>query len=325
MKPEAPDLQTLTVPDARYKQVGLGIEHLCGLAFDGAVYCRGSNEYGQLGTGNTANSYDAHLAVQQNALVFTSIAVGAFHNCALTQQGQAFCWGSNNQGRLGNNSNEHSLVPTPTAGGQRFTALAAGGLNTCGLTSEGVIFCWGGMHGTGLERQGGAEPPIAFTPERVKSQEQFRQVVSGDGQVCALNRAGRAFCWGGNESGELGSGRTSEREFSPVAVAGNHTFLSLTTGLSADTCGITPAGSAYCWGPNVSGTHGNGTTKNSSSVPVLVSGTHAFASIAIGINHACGVATDAQIFCWGGAPGFGNGGTASSTRSLVPTLVKNLP
>ena len=285
----------------------------------------GPTEYGQLGTGNKANSYDAHIAVQQNALVFTSIAVGAYHNCALTQQGQAFCWGSNNHGRLGNNSNENSLVPTPTAGGQRFTALAAGGLNTCGLTSEGVIFCWGGMHGTGLERLGGTEPPIAFTPERVKSQERFRQVVSGGGQVCALNTSGRAFCWGGNERGELGVGRASEREFTPIAVAGNHTFASLAAGLGGDTCGITTTGSAYCWGPNVSGTHGNGTTKNASSVPVPVSGNHSFASLAIGINHACGVSTDGQVYCWGGVPAFGLGGTASTTRSLVPALAKKLP
>ena len=240
-----PDITTLTIPDGRYKQVGLGVEHMCGLAFDGAVYCRGSNRAGQLGTGNRSNSYDADIAVQQNALVFTSMAVGAFHACALTQQGRAYCWGSGNQGRLANNSNEDSLVPAPVSGGQRFTALASGWLNTCGLTTEGAIFCWGGMHGTGLERLGGAEPPIAFTPERVPGSERFRQIVSGHGHVCALNTAGRAFCWGGNEDGELGSGRKSEREFTPVAVAGNHTFTSLAAGFGGDACGITQTGSAY--------------------------------------------------------------------------------
>lgn len=319
-----PDIKTLAIPDARYKQVGLGVDHMCGLAFDGAVYCRGSNKAGQLGTGNKTDSYNDDISVQQNTLVFTSIAVGAFHTCALTQQGQAFCWGSGFQGKLGNNSNENSLVPTPIAKGQRFTALAAGWLNTCGLTAEGEIFCWGGMHGTGLERIGGMEPHIAFTPERVPSKERFGQVVSGGGQVCALNTSGRAFCWGGNEDGELGSGRTSEREFTPVAVAGNHTFAMLVAGFGGDTCGITRTGSAYCWGPNSIGTHGNGTEKGS-SVPVPVSGNHTFASLAIGYSHACGVRTDGQILCWGGALAIGNAGTASSERTTVPALVKNEP
>ena len=320
-----PAIGTLARPDAQYKQVGLGARHMCGLAFDGSVYCRGSNRYGQLGTGNKADSYDEDVAVQQNALAFVSLAVGGFHNCALTLQGRAYCWGAGEQGRLGHNSREDSLVPAPVAGAQRFTALASGRLNTCGLTPEGAIFCWGGMHGTGLERIGGVEPPIAFTPERVPGSERFRQVVSGHGQVCALTTSGRAFCWGINEDGDLGIGRKSEREFAPVAVAGNHTFASLAAGYGGDTCGITQTGSAYCWGLNVNGTHGNGTEDNSSSVPAPVSGNHAFASLAIGINHACGVTWDAQIYCWGGASGFGNGGTASSTRSLVPTLVKNLP
>jgi alpha-tubulin suppressor-like RCC1 family protein len=321
----APDIKTLSRPDARYKQVGIGVSHMCGLTFDGAVYCRGGNQRGQLGTGNKADSYDEDVTVLQNALAFTSIAVGAYHTCALTQQGQPLCWGFGNQGRLGNNSNADSLVPAPIAGPRRFTALAAGWLNTCGLTRDGEIYCWGGMRGAGLDRLGGTEPPIAFTPERVPGNERFRQVVSGHGQVCALNAAGRAFCWGGNEQGELGSGRTSEREFTPVAVAGNQTFTSLSAGFGGDTCGITPTGAAYCWGPNVNGTHGNGTTDKSSSVPVPVSGNHAFASIAVGINHACGVRTDGQIYCWGGVPGLGNAGTASSEVSTVPALLKNEP
>ena len=100
---------------------------MCGLAFDGAVYCRGANKVGQLGTGNKTNSYDAAIAVQQNALVFTSIAVGAYHTCALTQQGQPYCWGSGNQGRLGNNSNERERSASPDCTGYYRGSLSLAG------------------------------------------------------------------------------------------------------------------------------------------------------------------------------------------------------
>ena len=248
----------------------------------------------------------------------------SWHTCGLTQPGQAFCWGSGQQGKLGNNSNDRSLAPAAVAGGLTFTALAAGFRNTCGLTPEGNIFCWGGMHGTGLQRLGGAEPPIAFTPERVPGPMRFKLVTSGGDHVCGLAATGQAFCWGGNDEGQLGSGRSSKREFQPVAVAGNHTFVSLAAGYGGDTCGITPTGSAYCWGPNVNGTHGNGTTKDS-NVPVPVSGGHTFASMGVGINHACGVTVDGQIYCWGGAPAAGFAGTGFKVESKVPKLVADVP
>ena len=318
-----PVLRMLKLQGTRFRQIGVGIAHLCGLDLDGATHCRGSNNWGQLGSGNTANSYDDTVAVRQNALVFASIAVGGSHSCALTPQGRAYCWGAGSQGRLGHNSNEGSLVPAPVAGGRTFTALAAGWRNTCGLTRDGDIFCWGGILGTGLERYG-TDPPIAFTPMRVPGTARFKLVTSGEDHVCGLTTAGRALCWGGNEAGQLGSGRSSKRELEPVAVAGNHTFVWLAAGYGGDTCGITPTGSAYCWGPNTNGTQGNGTTTGS-NVPVPVAGGLAFATISVGINHACGTTVEGQIYCWGGAHGAGNGGTGSAGGSKVPSLLRDVP
>jgi alpha-tubulin suppressor-like RCC1 family protein len=253
-----------------------------------------------------------------------SIAVGGSHTCALTQQGRAYCWGYGGQGRLGNDSNENSLVPAPVAGGVTFATLAAGWHNTCGLTRDGELFCWGGMHGTGLPRIGGMEPDIAFVPERVPGSLRFTQVTSGEAHVCAVAKTGQAYCWGGNEEGELGSGRTSERELKPVAVAGNHSFVSLSAGYSGDTCGITSAGAAFCWGPNDFGAHGNGTGK-SSSVPVPVSGNHRFASISVGMAHACGVTVDAEIYCWGAVDSPRGGGPGLGLGSKVPTRLRDTP
>ena len=81
-------------PMRSYKQVGLGVRaHVRPGVRRRRLLSRRRTDIGQLGTGNKANSYDADIAVQQNALVFTSIAVGAFHTCALTQQGRAYLLG----------------------------------------------------------------------------------------------------------------------------------------------------------------------------------------------------------------------------------------
>ena len=75
-----------------------------------------------------------------------SITADYFHTCALTTTGQAYCWGWNQYGQLGNNSTTDSRIPVAIqmpAGVTRFQSIAAGYYHTCALTNEGKAYCWG--------------------------------------------------------------------------------------------------------------------------------------------------------------------------------------
>jgi alpha-tubulin suppressor-like RCC1 family protein len=74
---------------------------------------------------------------------FTDIAAGAVHSCGLATNGDAWCWGSNVYGQLGDDSNVDSASPVRVAGGHAFVALHAFGSHNCGVTSAGETFCWG--------------------------------------------------------------------------------------------------------------------------------------------------------------------------------------
>jgi alpha-tubulin suppressor-like RCC1 family protein len=69
--------------------------------------------------------------------------VGSFHACALTGDGQAYCWGNNQFGQLGDSSVVSKSFPTAVVGGLHFTSIAAGVAHTCGTTSDGSVACWG--------------------------------------------------------------------------------------------------------------------------------------------------------------------------------------
>ncbi len=98
---------------------------------------------------------------------------------------------------------------------------------------------------------------------------QLPSVSAGFYHSCGETTAGAAYCWGGNDSyfGQLGNG-TNTNSNVPVAVTGGLTFQSVSAGLQ-HSCGVTTAGTAYCWGENKHGRFGNGTETNS-NVPVLV-------------------------------------------------------
>ncbi|WP_437546073.1 trypsin-like peptidase domain-containing protein [Sorangium sp. So ce367] len=305
--------ETLTLSGARFKSVSVGLRHACGVTFDGTASCWGVNNYGQLGNGSDANSFDVETGVQQGPLVFASVAAGGFHTCAVTIEGSAFCWGHGAEGRLGNNSGHDSRIPVPVSGGLRFTSITAGLRNTCGLTTSGSVYCWGGMSGTGLRREG-TESPNTWSPALVLGNITFKSVAAGQHQLCGLAANNDVYCWGSNEDGALGNGSTTEIELTPVRVATALKFRSVTAGLGGHACGISTNGAAFCWGQNTNGSLGNG-TKTRSSVPVPVSGNLRFVELSAGVNHTCGVSTDRSIYCWGSDRfGLGTGTATGSTR-----------
>ena len=71
-------------------------------------------------------------------MLFKAIAAGFGDLCGLVESGAAYCWGSGENGELGNGPSNSSSVPVPVAGDLRFVGLAAGANHTCGFVSDGT-------------------------------------------------------------------------------------------------------------------------------------------------------------------------------------------
>jgi alpha-tubulin suppressor-like RCC1 family protein len=181
--------------------------------------------------------------------------------------------------------------------------LDAGSSNTCALTSSGAAYCWGD----------GRTTPVA-----VAEGWTFSALATSGSHTCALATSGAAYCWGNNVAGQLGDGSTTNSA-TPVAVVGGHSFIALLAGRNAYTCGLTSAGTAYCWGYNGYGQLGNGTTGPEmcpgtpgtagpfpcSTRPVAVVGGHDVITLATGGSgyadegQTCGVTSSGTAYCWG--------------------------
>ena len=173
-----------------------------------------------------------------------SVGAGNIHTCGLTVTGNAYCWGFNDFGQLGDGSTTGSLTPVLVSGGIRFSSISTRGGHTCGVTPVGDVYCWGenfrGQLGDGTTIN-------RLTPVLVSGGLSFASVSTAFSETCGVTTGGDAYCWGENFFGQLGDGTTINR-LTPVPVAGGLTFASLSTG--ATTCGVTTTGAAYCWGRN---------------------------------------------------------------------------
>jgi len=243
-------------------------------------------------------------APAQDSLQFTSLVAGWAHTCGLTRDGRAYCWGWNPGGALGIGDTVVSTTPVAVTGGLTFTALAASLLHTCGLTPSGAAYCWGDnsegqLGATTTERCSKLEnSPCSPMPLAVSGGLIFTAISAGFQHTCALTPTGAAYCWGRNDVGQLGRGDTLPSTPTPTTVAGGVRLVTLTAG-GFHTCGLTPAGDAYCWGGNSVGQLGRGDDTTRGVTPAPVSGGNRFKTLTAGRAHTCGVTQAQAILCWG--------------------------
>jgi alpha-tubulin suppressor-like RCC1 family protein len=145
-------------------------------------------------------------------------------------------------------------------------------------------------------------------------------VVAGGVHTCLVGTDGRAFCWGGNDRGQVGNGGTL-RTISPSIVSPDVRFSTIAAGLS-HSCGLARGtGIAWCWGDNDQGQLGDRTIAPRAT-PVRAADGQAFASIFVGAAHTCGLQSDGEAWCWGSnVHGQVGGGDLASPGISAPGLV----
>src|SRR2546430_5722229 len=164
------------------------------------------------------------------------------------------------------------------------------------------------------------------SPVAVSAGLSFATVSASIKHSCGVTTSGAAYCWGGNEFGQLGNGASVIYTYTPVAVSGGLSFATVSGGSGFFTCGVTTSGAAFCWGANFFGELGNGSTtgpQTCTSVPVpvpcsttpgAVSGGLSFAPVSAGDGVTCGVTTGGAAPC-SGDRGRGRRPTASSSNN----------
>jgi alpha-tubulin suppressor-like RCC1 family protein len=244
---------------------------------------------------------------------FSVLGAGLSHTCALDGSGAPYCWGRNLNGQLGNGSRTDRSRATPASGGLSFETLVSGWNHSCGLTSNGRAYCWG-LNGDGQIGDGTRVDRLVPTP----ISGTFQDLDAGAAHTCGISRAS-VLCWGDNGFGQVGEGADAAGQTVPVPVTGLPSSpTSLALG-AVHSCALLDDGSAYCWGQNLHGQLGNGTTDNSST-PRQVAGDLLFVRLYAGGGMTCGFQDDGSQYCWGMNQG-GQLGDGSRTNRTTPIRV----
>ncbi len=240
----------------------------CALTTVGGVKCWGNDTWGVLGNGELGSSRIPTDVVGLTTGV-AAIAMSGSHACALTTEGSVKCWGYNFHGELGDGTRVNRETPVDVVGlPMNIVAIAAGAHHNCVLTVAGGVICWGyNEHG----ELGNGEQQTSATPvDVVGLSTGVTQISSDFYHTCVFLGGGVVKCWGRNLFGELGDGTSIDR-FTPVTVTALPTDVTAITTGGSDTCALISTGRAKCWGFNVYGEVGDGTTEiRTTPVDVMV-------------------------------------------------------
>jgi alpha-tubulin suppressor-like RCC1 family protein len=286
-------------------KISAGLAHTCAIVADGSIYCWGWNLGFQLGVTSTDESIPIPTPVLGVPAKAISVAAGAAHTCAIFAGGEVWCWGVNEYGQLGVETNfgvvsrnapvkvEGILLPQGT--------ISAGAHHTCARNAE-ALFCWGLNHrgqlavGSATQNENLPEPTPVDAPSKTTA------IATGGDHTCAIDTPGDLYCWGSNKHSQVSGDTPGEDHYRPVLIDEiDATVASITTGI-AHSCAIAQ-GEVYCWGLNLYGQLGRPTyflNTDGFPTPTPIDGFGAKAiQITAGGAHTCALDAADDIYCWG--------------------------
>jgi hypothetical protein len=251
----------------RFSALAAGAHHTCGLTTGGTILCWGDDTLGQLGIGRDRSTAAAWGTIWRatpesilGELSFVALAASWDATCAVATTGQTYCWGGNAERELGTATGTCRMLadpyyvdqdwdascstkPVPIDSRIRLTSLTGNAYAFCGLTTDDALLCWGS-----------AEVPPTIVPGA-----RVTRAWSLGHYVCGLGLDTAVSCWAIFDGG----GRVPPL-FGDAVVLVDLTSFGSSCGLTRDVPAV-----AYCWGNNVDGELGDGTTTyRASPVPV---------------------------------------------------------
>lgn len=306
--------------DCEWVVIDGGDNHSCGVRVTGEVHCWGSNEHGQLGTGDYVNYTTPVPVLGFTGAIDVTATWGQF-SCALKSDGTVWCWGRNKEGQLGTGSaSSEVLVPEQVVSISDATDIVGGEEHACALISNRSVWCWGRND---LGQLGLGHTVDSIFPDQVVlnggGELLAVQLTAGYGHNCGLTLgSGVVRCWGANYYKQAEPTDMAEMVLKASIVQNVSGGVEVSAG-SRNSCVVLSSGLVWCWGDNSKGQIGVGFTSDWELPSQVVNLTGAV-SVQTGESFVCSLLQNKNMWCWGENKQ-GQLGNGTKDTSYVPVKV----
>jgi alpha-tubulin suppressor-like RCC1 family protein len=228
---------------------------------------------------------------------FTKLVAGGSHTCGITNLGALYCWGLNDEGQLGVGTDIAKYsAPQLLTNFTNVVDVTLGEYHTCAKKIDGSMYCWG-YNGSG-ELGVGTDIERYNTPQLLTNFTNIMNISAGDYHTCAKKIDGSMYCWGWNQYDQLGVGTNTNRYKTPQLLTGFTDVIGISAGYR-HTCAFKNSGNLYCWGYNMEGQLGLGTTAETYNTPQLLTAFTSVMGISAGRSYTCAFKNSGNLYCWG--------------------------
>lgn len=269
-----PVIKTDNTPLTGIVEVAANYCNTCARDTNGGVWCWGENSDNRLGDGTViSRTKAAPVLAAAGGAPFTgavSLTVGDHHSCVRKANGEAWCWGANAAGQIGDTTTTNAPVPVKVLDGT--LSVSAGRFHSCAVKADNSVWCWGqgfqGRLGNGKgDRTDGSnlDQPVPSPVVTALGGAVFggAKSVAAGSVSCTLGTTNAVSCWGVNNYGQVGTGAGS---YVPAPVLGldGKPLTSVERLITSFTrvCAFQTSGKLLCWGRNSEGEFGDGTFVN---------------------------------------------------------------
>ncbi len=279
--------------DRKVSDLFPGIYYSCVKDMENSVWCIGYNGW--------KIDYYPTKVTNNSGSDWEKLSLGYYHTCGLDVDHEIWCWGNNRFGQLGDRSFDSGVYPrlVTNDSGISWSDVISGVYHSCGIDVNGQLWCWGYnyYYQLGVGSSENMNYPVLVTNA---ANSPWLKVSLGLGHSCGIDVDGNLWCWGENDSGQVGDHSVENRGYPvPVTNVLGTRWVSIALGYY-HTCGIDTEGNLWCWGKNAFGQLGKGDYTNIDH-PVMISnslGTR-WRSVSLGYGYSCGVDVNDHLWCWG--------------------------
>jgi uncharacterized protein YjdB len=303
--------------DTNWASVSAGSTYTLAIKTDSTLWAWGWNSSGQLGDGTTTYRLSPIRVGNDNNWV--SVSAGSGHSLAIKTDGTLWAWGANGSGQLGNGTADGILIiirpPDRIGTDTNWASVSAGSGHSLAIKTDGTLWAWGNNldgqlgDGTTTERH--------TTPVRIGGANDWMSVFAGINHTLAVKTNGELWAWGGNGSGQLGDGTTTERH-SPIRIGGLSNWASTSAGgmrggfpffiSNNNSFAVKTDGTLWTWG-------------SGQLVPIQIGSATNWASVSTRNSHTVAVRTDGTLWAWGDN-GSGQLGDGTTTNRHSPVRIE---
>ena len=314
----------------------------CFVDNEGKVYTWGSNSNGQVGDGsNEDRNTPICISDLDNSLKGKTITNIYSGGIALDNEGKVHAWGENDNGQVGDGSNENRNTPIcisdleNSLNGKIVTNIWDDGSTIIALDNEGKVYTWGdnsfGQVGDGSNEDRNTPICISDLDNSLKGKT-ITNIYSNSYAVVALDDEGKVYTWGDNSFGQVGDGSNEDRN-TPICISDldnslkgktiTNIYLDAYTKIALDN-----EGKVHAWGDNSNGQVGDGSNENRNT-PICISDLdnslkgRTITNIYLDGYAKIALDNEGKVHAWGSNP-FGQVGDGSNEDRNTPICISDL-